>query len=469
MKEKVTRSKIAMKKFIIIALLCISQIGCGMSSSGSTDISVDRNHSTMKAILESNEEVAEEKDATKADILSDQENSPTIKALIPYSEVRYTANEEVTVEKDAVKIEFQLQNAKKIPVVKELVLYDSCNETGHGYLKNIDMNGFKEEPKEPYITILLCRHLRTPSNVSGVSHKNNISCEITPDIILDNAASLAFMKKVLMFDGITGGDFERYILSAKFISSGGQPEYVPMKEFNEQDIGHFKGKSVKEILKDPNYIESWHNPDYKIEGATETVREATERFRRGLNYWTNKLMESGSTEPKLLCIFSSRCLINCGLRYCTNNMALPLQLNIPNCHGFCMNYYPNTNTFQFLLDQNGMPRCVSPTEIVALAFKSPVFTPFLEEFYQEVSKAIQKKDEIEKIASATISKSSSFSDKSSGGEQSRTISEINSVSDPDEHSEIKSISRSSSFYIESEPLSRTNSNSSFMYKKSLTH
>ncbi len=467
MKKKVARRKIAMKRFLIITLLIVSQFIYGMPSSDRADISFDRDSATMKPLIKSNEE----KEGVRTDVLSDQENSPTIKALVPYSEIRYTANEEVTVEKDAVKIEFQLQDAKEIPVVKELVLYDSCHESGYGYLKNIDMNGFEEQPKEPYITILLCRHLRTPSNVSGVSHKNGASCEITPDIILDNAASLAFMKKVLMFDGITGGDFERYILSAKFISSDGQPEYVPMKEFNEQDIGYFKGKSIKEILGNPNYIESWHNPDYKIEGATETVKEATERFKRGLNYWTNKLMKSGNTEPKLLCIFSSRCLINCGLRYCTNDMTLPLQLNIPNCHAFCANYYPNTDTFQFLRDQNGMPCCISPTEIVALAFKSPVFTPFLEEFYQEVSKVIQKKDEIniEKIASATISRSNSFSDKISVNGRRRTFSEETTNSNKSDHSEKKSISRSSSFYIENEPLSRSNSRNSFQNKKSLTH
>ena len=433
-----------MKKFLVIGLLSLLQISYGMGPLNRMNIS------------------------------SDQENSPTLKALIPYSEERYKANEEVTVGKDGVKIEFQLQNPKVSPIVKELVFYDSCSESNNGCLKNVNMNGWKERPKTLYFTILFGRHVRTLSNVSGLSHKNDAPCKITPEIILDNAASLTFMEKVLMFDVITGGTAKRHVLTANFVSSAEQPEYRPMEEFNEQSLGCLAGKGVTEILNDSKFKEMWNNPDYRIEddqeggSSAETTREVIERIKRGLGHLFDELLKSGNSEPKLLYICSSRCSLNCALRYFMNDMTLPLQLNIPNCHMFCVNYYPYEDRFQVLLDHNNMPCCISPIDVVAFAFKSPVFTPFLEEFYQEVSKVIQKKDEVDlgKIATATISRSNSFSDRRSISGQSETFSEKTSDSIQSSFTEKKSISRSSSFYIESEPISRSNS---FQNKKSLTY
>ena len=402
-----------MKKFLIIGLLSISQIGFGMDTSNNNDI------------------------------LSGRRNS---QPLIPVTKDKYTVEEEIDVYNGAVKIEVKKQGQNNS------VLYNSCAQKSDS---NIDYNSLDVESGK-YLAMIFIRHIRDRSNLDGVSHGKEDShhdTNLTPDIVGPNQiAFLMSLARIFKIDVLVGGRSYRHKLTGDFISSFAPPTeqlvYEPMEEFDEQNIGYLKGMRVDEIMETDDFKKADSDPNYKIDDTADTGSEIMDRVARGIIKCVNKVKPRDG-DPKLACIVSSRCTMNQAHRRITGNPNLSFRADISNCGCSIATFDLETNQFHMLCDYNGNPIIISPEEGPGAFFKLPALRPFMEGFYKKSSQVmLQKNKSIQSISDQAFSEELS-SEKDISEPRSRTIS------------------RSSSFYIESEPaISRCNS---LKEKRSLTN
>ncbi len=306
---------------------------------------------------------------------------------------------------------------------EKLEFYDNFpKEAFHD--SEINQTGWTEKPKDFYVTILLGRHVGDKANMNKTAHTSSGNSEINLETVgIDKALSLMTLGYLFKFDAIAAGTSARHDTTARLISSFSpeKQEYKLMKEFDEQRLGHLGGKHEKDILQNPEFIRMFSDYNYKMkkneteeDEDCETGKEVISRFTRGIDQMINsvgksreqyvKTHKASFTSPQsqqeflsksmLLYVCTSRCTLNWMIKYFTGNMQLPLQLKtIQNCNLFCVNYYPDSEKYDVLLNNENMPSCISPLHFSHFALKSPVFSPFIQTFCQRVSQIIEKQEE----------------------------------------------------------------------------
>ncbi len=395
-----------MKKFAIIALLSISQIGYGMSFPFNDNASSDQKR---------------------------------VQPLAPTKE-KVIVKEEVDVYNDTVKIEVQGQSE-----------YISYNSHAQKDAPNIDFESFKDATGD---LVIFMRHVRDRSNQNGVSHQSKDSfhdINLTPGIVgFKQIALLTILSKVLKIDILAGGPSYRQELTGRLIS----PNYKSMIQFKEQDLGYLKGEREGKIKSDPNFKESIKNPNYRIDENAETGKEVMDRINQGIDECLHEGVnpkDDEVTTRKSVLIISNRCAMNWALRSFTGNSESPFRTDISNCGLFIA--MKDKEKFFVLKDKSGNPAIISIEDALDVIFNLPSLNPFKGSFYQFDLKDVFSVDLKKNKAADSVS------------EGSKNTDNREDISEPTS----RTISRSSSFYIESEPASRSNSINSFKNKKSLTH
>ena len=158
------------------------------------------------------------------------------------------------------------------------------------------------------------------------------------------------------------------------------------------------------------------------------------------------------TARKSVLIISNRCAMNWALRSFTGNLELPFRTDISNCGLFIA--MKDKEKFFVLRDKSSNPAIISIEDALDVIFNLPSLNPFKGSFYQF---------DLKDVFSVDLQKSKAADSMNEDSERNKDIRE--DVSEP----KSRTISRSSSFYIESEPPSRSNSVNSFQNKKSLTY
>ena len=392
---------------------------------------------------------------TRFSALSSQEKSSKPICIITPSSSGYFSSDEhiephsfTSGEKLKVPMNFKRRNSTQVALSpekstdttlfkKKLEFYDNFpKEAFHD--SEINQNGWNEQPKDFYVTMLLGRHVGDKANMNKTAHTSSGHSEINLETVgVDKALSLMTLGYLFKFDAIAAGTSARHDTTARLISSFSpeKQEYKLMKEFDEQRLGHLGGKHEKDILQNPEFIHMFNDHNYKMkkneteeDENCESGSEVILRFTDGINKIIDSVSESRekyietheaafpSIESKqdflsknmLLYICTSRCTLNWMIKYFTGNMQLPLQLKtIQNCNLFCVNYYPNSGKYNVLLNNEDMPFCISPLHFSQFALKSPVFSPFIQTFCQRVSRIIEKQDENQNNKQQNLNQSNS--------------------------------------------------------------
>lgn len=336
-------------------------------------------------------------------------------------------------EKLQIPVDFCRENSNKInssskkntasDFFKEtLEFYDNTPKTAF-HDNEINKTGWTEKPKDFYVTILLGRHVADKANKNKTAHTSSGNSEITLDTVgIDKAHFLMNLGSILKFDAIAAGTAARHKTTARLVSSSSpeNQEYEMNSKFNEQKLGFLGGNKEDYILQHPEFIHMFNDLNYKMkkneteeDRNSESGNEVISRFTDGIDELIDSVCKSRQlyvethardfpsqkskrdfvSKNMLLYICTSRCTLNWMIKHCTGNMQLPLQMKIPNCNLFCVNYFPNTGEFDVLLDKNDMPLCISPMHFSEFALNNPVFSPFTKTFKQKVSQIIEKRDE----------------------------------------------------------------------------
>lgn len=227
---------------------------------------------------------------------------------------------------------------------------------------------------------------------------------------------------ILTFDAVASGTAARHKTTARLVSSSSHEnqEYELNSKFNEQKLGFLGGNKEDYILQHPEFIHMFNDLNYKMkkneteeDENSESGSEVISRFIEGIDEMVDSVCESRQlyvethardfpsvkskqdfvSKNMLMYICTSRCTLNWMIKHCTGNMQLPLQMKIPNCNLFCVNYFPNSGKFDVLLDKNNMPLCISPMHFSEFALSNPIFTPFTQTLRQKVSHIIAKQNE----------------------------------------------------------------------------
>lgn len=303
-----------------------------------------------------------------------------------------------------------------------LEFYDNTQKTAF-HDTEINKTRWTEKPKDFCVTILLGRHVADKANKNKTAHTSSGNSEITLETVgADKAHFLMNLGSFLKFDAIAAGTATRHRTTACLVSSSSpEPqEYELNSKFNEQKLGFLGGNKEDYILSHPEFIHMFNDLNYKMkkneaeeDKNSESGNEVISRFTDGIDEMIDSVCESRQLYIKthardfpslksrqdfvsknmLLYICTSRCTLNWMIKHCTGNMQLPLQMKIPNCNLFCVNYFPNTGKFDVLLDKNDMPLCISPMHFSEFALNNPVFSPFTKTFRQKVSHIIEKSTE----------------------------------------------------------------------------
>lgn len=298
------------------------------------------------------------------------------------------------------------------------------NNTPQTAFHDIEINktGWTEKPKDFCVTILLGRHVADKANKNKTAHTSSGNSEITLETVgADKAHFLMNLGSILKFDAIAAGTATRHKTTARLVSSSSSEtqEYELNSKFNEQKLGFLGGNKEDYILGHPEFIHMFNDLNYKMkkdemeeDKNSESGSEVISRFTDGIDELIDSVYESRQSyiathaqdfpslksrhdfvsKNMLLYICTSRCTLNWMIKHCTGNMQLPLQMKIPNCNLFCVNYFPNSGKFDVLLDENDMPLCISPMHFSEFALNNPVFSPFTQMFRQKVSQIIKKQD-----------------------------------------------------------------------------
>lgn len=305
-----------------------------------------------------------------------------------------------------------------------LEFYDNTPQTAF-HDNEINKTGWTEKPRDFCVTILLGRHVADEANKNKTAHANSGTSEITLETVgIDKAHFLMNLGSILKFDAIAAGTAARHKTTARLVSySSENQEYEMNNKFNEQKLGFLGGNKEDYILNHPEFIRMFNDLNYKMkkdgieeDKNSESGSEVISRFTNGIDemidsvyksrqlYIENHAQDFPSQKSKqdfvsknmLLYICTSRCTLNWMIKHCTGDMQLPLQMKIPNCNLFCVNYFPNTGEFDVLLDKNDMPLCISPMHFSKFALSNPVFSPFTQTLRQKVSQIIGKQGEKQK-------------------------------------------------------------------------
>ncbi len=302
-----------------------------------------------------------------------------------------------------------------------LEFYDNTPQSAFHDIE-INKTRWTEKPKDFCVTILLGRHVADRANMNKTAHTSFENSEITLETVgADKAHFLMNLGSILKFDAIAAGTAARHKTTARLVSSSSPKtqEYELNSKFNEQKLGFLGGNKEDYILGHPEFIHMFNDRNYKMkkdgmeeDQNSESGSEVISRFIDGIDELIDSVYGSRQlyiathardfpslksrqdfvSKNMLLYICTSRCTLNWMIKHCTGNMQLPLQMKIPNCNLFCVNYFPNTGKFDVLLDKNDMPLCISPMHFSEFALNNPVFSPFTQMFRQKVSQIIQKQD-----------------------------------------------------------------------------